>query len=99
MFVPLDGPARLAAHPNYEKIRFDVDLEELEGDTLLIGHKWQVAFTAMKGERRPTSDQARIPYDDSLNGVSAGDCRGHDVLLQRASRLSAAHEPAVTNAR
>src|SRR5689334_23058617 len=102
MFVPLDGPAGLAAHPNHEEACFYVDLEELKGDTLLIGHEWQVAFTAMKGGRRSARDHGGISYHESLNGVSAGDGRGHNLLLTEGgstSRLSAAHGPAVTNAR
>jgi hypothetical protein len=46
--MSLDGPARLAAQPNHEEASFDIDLVELEGHTLLIGHERQVALTAVK---------------------------------------------------
>jgi hypothetical protein len=69
MLVPLDGPTRLAANPNHEEACVQVDLEELEGDTLLVGHEWQVAFTAMKGRRRTGRRYGRIRDDDGLNGI------------------------------
>jgi hypothetical protein len=73
MLVPLNGSPWLAPHPNDKEACFDVDLDKLEGDALLIRHEWQVAFTAMKRERRPASDHDRIAYDNSLNGIIAGD--------------------------
>jgi hypothetical protein len=72
MLVPLDGPARFAAHPNHEKACFYVDLDELKGDTLLIWHERQVAFTAMKRGWRPASHWNLD--DDGLNDLVAGDC-------------------------
>src|SRR4029078_3175579 len=48
MFVSLDGPAGLAPNANHEEARFDVDLDELEGDAFLIRHTWQVAFSATR---------------------------------------------------
>jgi hypothetical protein len=72
MLVPLNGPARLAAHPNHEKAGLQVDLEQLEGDALLIGYERQVAFTAVKRRRRPAAGGNL--YDDGLNDVSVSDC-------------------------
>src|SRR6185437_4644991 len=72
MLVPLDGPAGFAANPNHEEACFQVNLDELKGDPLLIWHERQVAFTAMKRKRRPASHGNF--YRDGLSDVGAGDC-------------------------
>src|SRR5437763_1108854 len=52
VLVPLDGPARLAANPNHKEACFDVNLDELKGDALLIWDERQIAFTPVKGRWR-----------------------------------------------
>jgi hypothetical protein len=39
MLVPLDRPARLAAHPNHKKACLDVNLDELKRHALLIWYE------------------------------------------------------------
>jgi hypothetical protein len=72
MFVPLDRPARLAAHANHKKACFYVNLDELKGDALLICHEWQIAFTPMKRSWWRANDGNF--YGCGLLDVSAGNC-------------------------
>src|SRR5207253_9676482 len=60
VLVPLDGHAGLTPDPDHEEACLYVDLDELEGDTLLIRHEWQVAFSAVKRKRRPAGDHERV---------------------------------------
>jgi len=69
MLVPLDGPARLSAHPNHKKPCFDVNLEELKRDALLIRHERQIPFTAMKRRWRCANCGF---YRDTLIEIGAG---------------------------